>query len=33
MWAIFKKSDGQIVSLSADSEVEIDKEQALREVV
>lgn len=33
MWAIFKKSDGQIVSLSADSEVEIDKEQALREAV
>lgn len=33
MWAIFRKSDGMIVSLSADTEVEIDKEKALKEAV
>lgn len=33
MWAIYQKSDGKIVSLTADSDVEIDKEQALKETV
>lgn len=33
MWAIFQKSDGKIVSFSADAEVEIDKEKALKEAV
>lgn len=33
MWAIFQKSDGTIVSFSADAEVEIDKEKALKEAV
>lgn len=33
MWAIFRKSDGTIVSFSADTEVEIDKEKALKEAV
>jgi len=33
MWAIFQKSDGKIVSLTADSDIEIDKQQALNEIV
>lgn len=33
MWVIFQKSDGRIVSASADSEVEMSKEAALKEVV
>src|SRR5262245_11064174 len=33
MWAMHQKSDGKIVSRTADSDVEIDKEQALKETV
>ncbi|MEA2563574.1 MAG: hypothetical protein QOH06_5078 [Acidobacteriota bacterium] len=33
MWVIFQKSDGRIVSASADSEIEMSKEAALKEVV
>lgn len=33
MWAIFQKSDGKIVGFSVDAEVEVDKDQALKEAV
>lgn len=33
MWVIFQKSDGKIVSASAASDVEVSKEEALKEVV
>jgi hypothetical protein len=33
MWVVFRKSDGMVVGASADSELDIDKKQALEEVV
>ena len=33
MWVIFRKSDNEVVGLSADSEIDLDKEKALQEVV
>ena len=33
MWVIFRKSDNEVVGLSADSEIDVDKEKALQEVV
>lgn len=33
MWVVFRKSDGVVVGASADSELDIDKKQALEEVV
>jgi hypothetical protein len=33
MWVVFRKSDGAVVGASADSEVDIEKDKALQEVV
>ncbi|HET9226016.1 MAG TPA: hypothetical protein VFR31_05075 [Thermoanaerobaculia bacterium] len=33
MWVIFRKSDNEVVGLSADSEIDLDKDVALQEVV
>ncbi|MFL6200300.1 MAG: hypothetical protein ACJ76J_14055 [Thermoanaerobaculia bacterium] len=33
MWVVFRKSDGAVVGASADSEVDIEKDKALKEVV
>jgi hypothetical protein len=33
MWVIFRKSDNEVVGLSADSEFDLDKDEALQEVV
>ncbi len=33
MWVVFRKSDGTVVGTSADSEIDIEREKALEEVV
>jgi hypothetical protein len=33
MWVIFRKSDNEVIGLSADSEIDLDKDAALQEVV
>ena len=33
MWVVFRKSDGAVVGASADSEVDVEKDKALQEIV